>query len=202
MALASIPVRITSRRNFDKSDVESIYAALVQKIGGSYFVSGGGVGPVAGTLDWRNFAPNAGITNQYKQNKNGLFEVVIQDRLPYGNWVNGTTNYQNVVPMLPGQSGTFTIVEWDLTLVGGLPTAGNWTLGYTRNGSANTIQTVTQATFTLGGGTLTASRVTGLSTQVMPGDILTIAQVITTAGVNTPLILKHSIWIKTEHVRP
>jgi hypothetical protein len=68
MSLAKVKLRLLSRRNLDKADVESIYGELVRVIGGTFFSSGTAVGPANGLLDWRNFSPDSGILNQYKSN--------------------------------------------------------------------------------------------------------------------------------------
>lgn len=73
----TIKNRILSKESFSSADIETNYASVVKTIGGTYYVGGVATGPVNGSLDWRNFSSNAGITNQFKSNSNNitLFET-------------------------------------------------------------------------------------------------------------------------------
>jgi hypothetical protein len=77
MAFAKVPYRLVSRRNLDKADVEANYAQLVQVIGGTYYSNGAPVGPANGTLDYRNFSPEAGIPNSYKISPYSVWAISI-----------------------------------------------------------------------------------------------------------------------------
>jgi hypothetical protein len=77
MSFASAKLRLASRRNLDKADVESVYGELVRVIGGTFFSSGVAVGPANGLLDWRNFSVDAGIPNQNKTNPFSVFAIQV-----------------------------------------------------------------------------------------------------------------------------
>lgn len=77
MSVAFTKLRIASRRNFDKSDVESVYGELVRVIGGTYFIGGVAQGPANGLMDFRNFTVDAGIPNANKANPESLWPAQI-----------------------------------------------------------------------------------------------------------------------------
>lgn len=65
---ANTKLRLASRRQLDKADVESVYGEMVRVVGGAYYSGGATVGPANGLLDWRNFSGAAGIPNTNKAN--------------------------------------------------------------------------------------------------------------------------------------
>src|SRR5664279_3112269 len=80
MSVAQVKIRIVSRRNFDKSDVETVYGEIVRVVGGTYYSGGVQQGPANGLLDFRNFTNDAGITNANKANPNSIWPAQINLR--------------------------------------------------------------------------------------------------------------------------
>lgn len=86
MPLCQAKIRLGARRNFDKGDVETVYGAVVQAIGGTFYTNGVPVGPSNGTLDYRNFSPDLGLTNSYKSAPYATFSVTCD----FGNSLNAS----------------------------------------------------------------------------------------------------------------
>lgn len=196
MAQAPIPVRTISRRNLDKGDVESIYAALVQVIGGTYFINGVSTGPSGGTLDWRSFSRYAAIGNSQKSSPNavGVFQFRSLDGFTP---INGVLTYYLAIPN--GFPQPLTAIGATASFAWAGAVSVTVTIAYVRNGTTTTIATQTQATYTQDAVFMNS---TGLSVPLLPGDVLKLTVTSTAAPAagqkGTSWV---GLWYKTPHMR-
>lgn len=198
MSFLSLPFRLASRRNLDKSDVESSYGAIVQVIGGTYFVSGVSTGPVNGTLDYRNFDKNAGITNAFKASPNGLYSVQAGFlTLPAGTPQNSQVGlpFDNI-GVNPAFQGIVTGVSFAYGSISNAVNSGTWQFAVRRQGVIVFISTVFNSlNLPVTGGTVT--NITGLNFILRARDVL----VLIVSSTVTVTDIVGIAWVKSLHVR-
>jgi hypothetical protein len=201
MSFAQVKFRIASRRNFDKSDVESVYGELVRVIGGTYFAGGVQQGPANGLLDFRNFTMDAGITNANKANQTSIWPL----QIPLRSYTSAALK------------STFMPLPWD-NLGINPPFTGNvvaLTLAYSSMASGTntgtvSFQLVRQGVVSLIGsaipwtnspasatGSIPLGNQTGLSVALRPRDVI---RMDFTNNVNTVGIVG-IVWISSQHVK-
>lgn len=176
------------------------------------YIDTGATAWTTGFLDWRNFSPDAGITNIFKSANKSIFEVCMTDPATQTSitWATFPTpsTWTAPIPIGPNDVGPFTITEWDVSFVGGLPTSASWALSIWRNGASVAVTTLTQASFTTTtitgiAGTPNAAfaRSTGLSVPLQPNDQLRLLITVTTAGAASVFSMKASVWVTMPHTR-
>jgi hypothetical protein len=187
----TVPIRLASRRNLDKSDVEQVYGTLVQTVGGTYYAAGV-PSTVNGSLDYRNFAPNAGITNQYKANPYGVFPL----QLTTAQFNNTVSNYYITMPWdyagIQPFSGT--VVGWSVSYMSAAGTASTtWRFGIMKAGSLSVIDSVTKNLVVLGDNV----GYRAISYPFNSRDVY----VFRYEGTNAALVVAACAWVKSLHVK-
>lgn len=198
MSYAKTKLRILSRRNFDKSDIESVYGELVRVVGGTYFSGGVAQGPANGLLDFRNFAPDAGILNSNKAAPNSLWPVQVPFR---AYTAPAVANIKVALPwdnigVVPLPSGTITGISLSYESMANATNAGNAVFSIVVQGGTTQVGTTiswTNATTTFA----SLGNQTGLSIAIAPRAVL---QVAFTNNVNTTGICG-IFWITSPHVK-
>jgi hypothetical protein len=133
-------------------DVETVYAEFPKVLGGSHFLNGNPVTDSTPTLDYRNFATNAGINNAHKATPRTYFGV----ELRFASYTGGSGG-KNVFSALPGYRSLpefatdFQAFGFSLMVgaVSNTTNSTNITVSYVRNGTPTTIDSST-LTNTLG----------------------------------------------------
>lgn len=208
MPITNTLIRLGARRNFDKTDVETVYGEIVRVVGGTRFVNGVPTGPTNGLLDHRNFAPDLGITNSYKNNAFSYFAATCD----FGNTVTGpgffmasvsfpweTIGLSPNVNQIQTQMIGFNCVVRDPSAA---INAGQIQPTVWRRGSQIfpfAAQAWTNVPLTRA--TLTTNIAVGSFTQdIQPRDIVQMLIQTTTAGVSYGHIVS-TVWFKALHVR-
>lgn len=198
MTVAQTKFRIQSRRNFDKSDIESVYGELVRVIGGTYYIGGVAQGPANGLLDFRNFSNAAGIPNTNKANSTALWPVQIPIRTytsPAAVISRIPLPWDNIGISVPFV-GNVVGVSFCYGSMASATNSGTAVFAYIRQGVTTQIgSTVSWTNTTTAGHSL--SNQTGLSVALLPRDML---QVTFTNNVNTTDIMG-IVWISSLHVK-
>jgi hypothetical protein len=202
MAEVIIPRRLTSLRQIDKIDLETIFASFVKVIGGAYFVNGS-AGPSMsyGFLDSRNFSSSAGITNQYKTAPNSVSCIQITDPRPS---IDTNVTYTTPLPFsIPGvgvnpRLSIPTIIGWSLIFSG--TQTGNTdvtaTLRYVRSGTTTQIDTVTNASYAVNS---TLRNNGSLNVPLRIGDFLELAITHNSGGPTAINGMFCGVWVKSLH---
>jgi hypothetical protein len=200
MSFAKVPFRLVSRQGLSKSDVESVYAELVKVIGGTYYLNGVAQGPANGTIDFRNFCPDAGIPNSAKSAPYSIWPVVMS--VGTGGLSVSTAQSWNVPVTAPDPN----IFPTNLTVIGislvcsGFASAvntGSYTFNkYTPGGSL--VQIGTTITWTNLATTTTLLSNQTMSVALQPDETLQWSGSVTGDRPINPIGI---VWLKTLHVR-
>lgn len=217
MPFAVPPIMLQNDKSLDPDDVETNYSAIVSVVGGSYFVKG--VATTSnGSLDWRNFSPAAGITNQFKIASNSFSIVQIQSTQPISlGLVPATYIFQQPIPQLQTpttilEAGVFVNISPFGAPSAILATPGSIAFNAIRGGLSQRIGTTISFPFLYNGAyptpvfnlTGNASGIGITNTQLLPGDYLSMTFV-APSQVATPSIVISSIscafTLKSQHTR-
>jgi hypothetical protein len=178
MSLISIPYRNLSMGVLDKTAIESIYSKFAITVGGSYYSSGGAVGPVSGTLDWRNFAHDAGINLQNRSEVYSYSVLSVLDPLQNVATPNIFANFTiQCAPPFPSSPYT---ARYPMTIAGlaicvtGLWTAVTGSIAVNQVNNSSTTPRFTIALTNYTPGTL-LTNTSASAFKVYPGDYITVA---------------------------
>lgn len=198
MPIIKPPVKLSSRGSLDKIDMESAYSSMIAMAAGDYYSAGLLITTTAGRLDYRNFRPDAGITNQHKSADESKFTICTHQVSFAGGPGQSFTRY---IPIpsgsIPNFSGTLT--GWTSTAKSATnPTnTGSATLWYIRN-QGTAVQIGTAQTLTNVGSFTLDINVSGLSVPILPADVIRINYGIET--VTTIAYITFTIFLTAEHI--
>lgn len=206
MALVNVPVRHLSRRQLIAADVELNYNTLAKAVGANPWYSGGvSQGSINGSLDYRNFQPDAGIPNAYKTAPYSIFCVpLITVSAPVG-------AVTMITPVFGGQQQAPTSLTNNVSSASSTLFLTGFTMTYTYASSATNSGTAQFAYIDQTGtanniGTLVSWTNTGLSPAILTNQTLTVPfqynwklQVTITNNISMWYVCQ--VWFKTLHTK-